>query len=209
MARIGNARFFRQGKRGMDADIFKKLQAGDGAAFAWLVEQNKNKVLNTCYRFLFNREDAGDVSQEVFIEVYRSIASFRQEADLATWIQRIAINKSLDLLRRRSRKKRLAEVKSFFGMDDAVAKARAPETADPSRQLEGEERLRLIGEAMARLPEKQRIAFTLSKCDGFGNREIAAVMGLTLPAVDALIHRAKANLQKWLGAYFAKEERRK
>jgi len=193
----------------MDAEILKKLQAGDGAAFAQLVEEHKNRVLNTCYRFLFNREDAGDLSQEVFIEVYRSIASFRREADLATWIQRIAINKSLDLIRRKKRKKRIAGVRSFFGMDDAVAAAKAPETTDPSKRLEGEERLRIIREAMARLPEKQRIAFTLSKCDGFGNREIAGVMELTLPAVDALIHRAKANLQKWLSAYFEKEVRRK
>jgi RNA polymerase sigma-70 factor (ECF subfamily) len=193
----------------MDAQLLKKLQAGDEAAFARLVEQYKNKVLNTCYRFLFNREDAGDISQEVFIEVFRSIGSFRQEADLATWIHRIAVNKSLDFIRKKNRKKRASEAKSIPGLDHAAARARTADDADPSRKMEHEERLRIMQEAIKRLPKKQGIAFTLSKCDGFGNQEIAAVMGLSLTAVDALVHRAKCNLQKRLTAYFEKEARKK
>jgi RNA polymerase sigma-70 factor (ECF subfamily) len=185
----------------MDAEILKKLQAGDEAAFAWLVEQNKNKVLNTCYRFLFNREDAGDISQEVFIEVFRSI--------LATWIHRIAVNKSLDFIRKKNRKKRISEIKNFFNLDHVAAETKTLGEFDPARKMEQEERLRIMQEAINRLPEKQGIAFTLSKCDGFGNHEIAAVMGLTLSATDALVHRAKANLQKQLTAYFEKEVRKK
>jgi RNA polymerase sigma-70 factor (ECF subfamily) len=191
----------------MDAEILKKLQAGDEAAFAWLVEQNKNKVLNTCYRFLFNREDAGDISQEVFIEVFRSIGSFRQEADLATWIHRIAVNKSLDFIRKKNRKKRISEIKNFFNLDHVAAETKTLGEFDPARKMEQEERLRIMQEAINRLPEKQGIAFTLSKCDGFGNHEIAAVMGLTLSATDALVHRAK--VQKQLTAYFEKEVRKK
>jgi RNA polymerase sigma-70 factor (ECF subfamily) len=193
----------------MDAEILNKLQAGDEAAFAWLVEQYKNKVLNTCFRFLYNREDAGDVSQEVFIEVFRSVGSFRQEADLATWIHRIAVNKSLDFIRKKNRKKRASEIKGILGLDHAAASARMPEDSNPARKMEQEERLRIMQEAIGRLPEKQGVAFTLSKCDGFGNQEIAAVMGLTLSAVDALVHRAKGNLQKQLTAYFEKEVRKK
>jgi RNA polymerase sigma-70 factor (ECF subfamily) len=204
-----NERFFQHGGRAMDAELLKKLQAGDEAAFARLVEQYKNKVLNTCYRFLYNREDAGDASQEVFIEVFRSIGSFRQEAELSTWIHRIAVSKSLDLIRKKNRKKRAAEIKGFFGMENAAARAKMPEDSDPARKMEQEERLRIMQEAINRLPEKQGIAFTLSKCEGFGNQEIAAVMGLSLSAVDALIHRAKANLQKQLTAYFEREVRKK
>jgi RNA polymerase sigma-70 factor, ECF subfamily len=198
-----------RGGRTMDPEALKKLQAGDEAAFARLVEQYKNKVLNTCYRFLYNREDAGDISQEVFIEVFRSIGSFRQEADLTTWIHRIAVNKSLDFIRRRNRKKRSSEIKGNLGLDQAAARARTADDSDPSRKMEQEERLRIMQEAISRLPEKQGVAFTLSKCDGFGNQEIAAVMGLSLSAVDALVHRAKGNLQKRLTAYFEKEARKK
>jgi len=193
----------------MNPEILKKLQAGDEAAFAWLVEQYQNKILNTCYRFLFNREDAGDISQEVFIEVFRSIGSFRQEADLATWIHRIAVNKSLDFIRKRNRKKRASEIKGILGLDHAVAKARMPGDSDPSRKMELEERLRIMQEAIGRLPEKQGVAFTLSKCDGIDNKEIAAIMRLSLSAVDALVHRAKGNLQKQLTAYFEKGVRKK
>jgi RNA polymerase sigma-70 factor (ECF subfamily) len=202
-------RFFQQRGRVMDAEILKKLQAGDEAAFAWLVEQNKNKILNTCYRFLFNREDAEDASQEVFIEVYRSIGSFREEAELSTWVYRIAVSKSLDFIRKKNRKKRISEIRGFFSLDSVAAETKTLSAADPARELEQAERLRIMQEAINRLPEKQGVAFTLSKCDGVGNREIAAVMGLTLSAVDALIHRARANLQKQLTAYFAKESGKK
>jgi RNA polymerase sigma-70 factor (ECF subfamily) len=193
----------------MDPEALKSLQAGDEAAFARLVEHYKNKVLNTCYRFLFNREDAADASQEVFIEVFRSIGSFRREADLSTWIHRIAVNKSLDAIRRKNRKKRALEMKNFLGLEHAEAETKTMAGADPSHKLELDERLRIMQEAIGRLPEKQGIAFTLGKCDGFGNQEIAAVMGLSVAAVEALVHRAKANLQKDLTAYFGMKGRKK
>ena len=191
----------------MDAEVLRKLQAGDAEAFARLVDQHKDKVLNTCYRFLYNREDAEDVSQEVFIEVFRSIASFRQESELSTWIYRIAVTKSLDSLRRRSRKKRFAGIGNFFDRERDAPEARTPDAADPSRGLEQAERLRILQEAIRRLPEKQGTAFTLSKCEDFANQEIADVMGISLAAVEALVHRAKGNLRRQLTAYFAKESR--
>jgi RNA polymerase sigma-70 factor, ECF subfamily len=192
-----------------DAAIIEKLQAGDAATFARLVEQHQNTVLNACFRFLYNREDAEDVTQEVFIEVVRSIASFRGEAQLSTWIYRIAVTKSLDAVRRKTRKKRIAEIRSLFGHEPNVEEARAAETSDPARKLEQEERLQIIQAAIRRLPEKQGVAFTLSKCEGFGIREIAEVMELTVPAVDALLQRAKAHLQKRLTDYFTGELRKK
>jgi RNA polymerase sigma-70 factor, ECF subfamily len=193
----------------MDAEILKKLQAGDAATFSWFVEQYKNKVLNACYRFLLNRDDAQDISQEVFIEVYRSIGSFRREADLSTWIYRIAISKCLDFIRRKNRKKRISEIGNPFNRGNGSGEARTFDAMDPARKLEQEEQLRIMQEAIGRLPEKQSVAFTLSKCDDFGSLEIAEVMGLTHSAVDALIHRAKANLKKQLTSYFEKELHKK
>jgi RNA polymerase sigma-70 factor, ECF subfamily len=190
----------------MDREIISRLQAGDTETYARLVEEHRDRVLNTCYRFVYNREDAEEVAQDVFIEVYRSVAAFRQESRLATWIYRIAVSKSLDFLRKRGRKKRFAQIRSLFGGEHGLAtEPRAVDTRDPAQQLEQMERLRVIQDAIRRLPEKQGVAFTLSKCEGFGNREIAAVLELSLPSVDALIHRAKLNLQKQLAAYFSKE----
>jgi RNA polymerase sigma-70 factor (ECF subfamily) len=70
--------------------------------FKSMVESHQEKVRNTCFRFVNNREDADDVAQEVFIQVYKSLAHFRQEAQISTWIYRIAINKSLDFIRKKS-----------------------------------------------------------------------------------------------------------
>ena len=77
--------------------------------FKSLVEIHQEKVRNTCFRFVKNSEDADDVAQEVFIQVYESLDKFRNEAEISTWIFRIAVNKSLDFLRRKKRKKRFAK----------------------------------------------------------------------------------------------------
>ena len=84
--------------------LIKEIQAGNKAAFSELVSAYRNKVLNTCNRFLIDKQDAEDASQEVFIEVFRSIHSFRSESKLSTWIYRIAVTKSLDALKKRKRK---------------------------------------------------------------------------------------------------------
>jgi RNA polymerase sigma-70 factor (ECF subfamily) len=198
-----------EGGPSMDAESIKRLQAGDAEAFARLVAEHQNRVLNACYRFVFNKEDAEDVAQEVFIEVHRSIGSFRQESTLSTWIYRIVVSKSLDFIRKKNRKKRFIQMQSLFAGKHGSGETGAIETRDPARILEQSERLRIIEQAIGCLPKKQGVAFTLSKCEGFGNREIADVMGLSLSAVDALLHRAKGRLQKQLAAYFCKELRQR
>lgn len=82
------------------------LKQGNKEAFCELVKANRKMVFNICYRFLLNKEDAEDISQEVFIEVFHSIHQFRREAKLSTWLYRIAVTKSLDEIKRLKRKKR-------------------------------------------------------------------------------------------------------
>ena len=91
-----------------EADLIKRIKAGDMAAFNELVRIYQARVINTCFRFLFTQEDAEDISQEVFIEVYQSISSFRADSQLSTWIYRIAVTKCLDEIKRRNRKKRIS-----------------------------------------------------------------------------------------------------
>ncbi|MFV8354456.1 RNA polymerase sigma factor [Flavobacterium sp. XS2P14] len=86
----------------------KKLQLNNKDAFDELVILYRIRVINTCYRFLLNKDDAEDVSQEVFIEVFQSIQSFRGDSKLSTWIFRIAVTKSLDEIKKRNRKKRIS-----------------------------------------------------------------------------------------------------
>ena len=169
--------------------MIEKLKAKDRAAFNELVALYKNNVINTCYRFLLNRQDAEDISQEVFIEIYQSIHSFRGEAKLSTWIYRITITKCLDEIKKRNRKKRMATVGKLLQID-AISNWISGGVM-PDKVLQENEQLKEVAVVLNALPENQRIAFTLSKIDGFSNNEIAEIMNTTTIAVESLIYRAK------------------
>ena len=82
-----------------------QLTAGNETAFRLLLETYRDRVINICFRFLMNREEAEDAAQEVFIEIFQSIRKFRGDSKLSTWIHRVAVSKSLDELKKKKRKK--------------------------------------------------------------------------------------------------------
>jgi RNA polymerase sigma-70 factor (ECF subfamily) len=100
--------------------LIEELMKGSPQAFQALVELHSRNVITTCYSFINSKEDAEDVAQEVFLEIYRSIRQFRKEANLNTWIYRICINKSLDFVRKQKRKKRIADLRGLFGSKKRV-----------------------------------------------------------------------------------------
>lgn len=130
---------------------------------------------------------------------------FRRDADVSTWIYRIAVNASLSFVRRSKRKKRWAVLRSLVGAEGRELAVPAPRAEEPHRLLEEGERMRVLAGAVDRLPEGQKTAITLDRYEGFDHREIAAIMGLSVPAVEALLHRAKEHLRKDLAGYFEKE----
>jgi len=172
-----------------EAELIIKIKAGDMSAFNALVQLYQKMVINTCYRFLLNQEDAEDTAQEVFIEVYQSINSFRQDARLSTWIYRIAVTKSLDEIKKRNRKKRITSVGKILGIESIVHWIAGGES--PDKHIYQTEKLNEIMQALNTLPDSQRVAFTLSKIDGYTNAEIAEIMNTTLLAVESLVSRAK------------------
>ncbi len=173
----------------MEADLLHNLKLGDKAAFAQLVALYSNRVLNTCYRFLLDKQDAEDVSQEVFIEVFQSIKTFKGDAKLSTWIYRITVTKCLDELKKRNRKKRITSIGKILHIDEVANWLSGG--AMPDKSLHEDDKMREIAQALNTLPDNQRIAFTLSKIDGYNNAEIAEIMNTTLNAVESLISRAK------------------
>ncbi len=172
--------------------------------FRTIVEDHQEKVRNLCFRYVNNSEDADDVAQEVFIQVYESLGHFREQAELSTWIYRIAVNKSLDFIRRKKRKKRFAQLTSLFGSGSEKEEIVLPTGGNPHGELEESERKQILNHAVGRRPNNQKTAITLSKYEGFSNKDIAAIMDLSLSAVEALVHRAKKNLHKQLYDYFDK-----
>ncbi|MBD3326875.1 sigma-70 family RNA polymerase sigma factor, partial [candidate division KSB3 bacterium] len=143
-----------------DSEILSQIKAGDPDAFRALIEGHQHTVVNICYRFLNNREDAEDVAQEVFLEVYRSLETFRGEAKVSTWIYRIAVSKSLDLLRRRKRQKRVGRVRQFLGIAEESRHVPASLEPNPAQEFEQQERARILRQAVDALPANQHIAFT-------------------------------------------------
>jgi len=85
-----------------DLELIEKLKNGEAESFRLVVEKYQKLVLNCAYKFLRNRESAEDITQEVFIEVFESIRSFKEQSQLSTWIYRIAVTKSLNTAKSRS-----------------------------------------------------------------------------------------------------------
>jgi RNA polymerase sigma-70 factor, ECF subfamily len=185
-----------------NSDLLYKLKAGDKIAFNQLVILYSDRVLNTCYRFLLNREDAEDISQEVFVEVFQSVKSFRGDSKLSTWIYRIAVTKSLDEIKKRKRKKRISELGRILHIDDITDWIAGGILAD--KELQENEKMKEVMIALDKLPDNQRVAFTLSKIEGYSNNEIADIMKTTVIAVESLVSRAKKSAGKELEAILKK-----
>lgn len=169
--------------------MINRLKENEKKAFDELVAQYKESVISTCYRFLLNLSDAEDISQEVFIEIYQSIQNFRGDSKLSTWIYRITVTKCLDEIKKRNRKKRISSIGKYVHLD-TIAHWISGDSM-PDKHLKEDENLKLIASVLNKLPESQRVAFMLSKIDGFSNKEIAEIMNTSIIAVESLIHRAK------------------
>jgi RNA polymerase sigma-70 factor (ECF subfamily) len=182
----------------VELDLIERLKRGDESAFRILVEQYQDLVYNTALGIVQNESDAEDVAQEVFIQVYRSIGSFKSEAKLSTWIYRITTTRALDLLRARKSKKRFGLLKRLWETAEESPMENIQDFNHPGVSLERKEEAAQLMTAIAQLPENQKVAFVLHKLEGLSYLEIAEVMGNTLPAVESLMHRARLNLRKIL-----------
>lgn len=179
----------------VDADLVAQLQQGSEAAFRILVERYQNRIYRTVYSLLRNPEEAEDVAQEVFVEVYQTIGRFRGDAALSTWLYRLATSRALKTCQKARAKKRFAYFTSLLGFDNEVLHE-PPDHAHPQALLEGQQQLQLLLDHIAQLPGQQQVAFTLRHEQGLSYEEIAAVLTTTVPAVESLLFRARQTLRK-------------
>ena len=180
-------------------ELIEQLQQGYESAFKKLVDEWQDMVYNTALGIVQNADDADDITQEVFIQAYQSISSFKGESKISTWLYRITVSKSLDHEKRKKRKKRFGFVQSLFGGQEEE-QLHPAEFDHPGVQLEKKERAGELFSALKQIPDKQRIAFTLHKLEGQSHQEVADIMNTTLYAVESLIARAKMNLKKVLNS---------
>ena len=161
-------------------------------------------IYNTAFNILQNAGDAEDISQEVFMEVYRSIGGFKGQSKLSTWIYKITLSKCYTHVRKSRTQKRFGLVHSLFKPDSVSLQYDQPEFNHPGVVLEDKETAAYLFAALNTLPENQRSAFVLHKLEGLSYNEIAEILVVSLSAVESLIFRAKQNLQKTLAHYYDK-----
>lgn len=142
-------------------------------------------------------QDTEDLAQEVFIEVYNSLEKFRNEANLSTWIYRIAVNKSIDFLRKNKSSKRFGIISN-----DETNTEDLTDNITPQNEIEDAERRKILFRAINELPRKQKIVILLSRFEGMSNPEIAEIMKISANSIEALIYRANKNLKKILENYY-------
>ena len=181
--------------------LIEKLKQKDESAFKTIVETWQTMVYNTALGIVQNAEDAEDVAQEVFVQVYESIQAFKGESKFSTWLYRIAITKSMDHIRKKKRKKRFAFIQSLFGFDNEILHD-PPDFHHPGITLDNKERSVVLFKAIDKLPENQKIAFTLHKVEGLSYQEVSEIMNTTVSSIESLMHRAKNNLKKNLEQFY-------
>jgi len=167
--------------------------------FREIVLENKDSIYNLCMGFMKNAEEAEDMAQEVFLHVYQNIQKFRGESKLSTWMYRITANKCLEEIRRKGRKKRAAY---FEDVSEDIVQNQVKDFSHPGLALENQERAKVLFDAIEKLPDQQRVAFTLAKVEHLSYDEISKVMKKSLGSIESLLFRAKKNLKRYLTAYY-------
>jgi len=180
-----------------DIELMERVRSGDGNAFSELMMRHYRGVVNYIYRFTNDRGNSEDLAQEVFLRVYRSAKRYKPEAKFSTWLYKIATNLCLTEVKSRGRDRRL-------GLDDIQENSgdlRDPKSADGyditfRREIGG-----AIFEALKSLPERERTAVILCKYEELPYEEVAEIIGCTVGAVKAYVHRGRMKLIEKLKPY--------
>jgi RNA polymerase sigma-70 factor (ECF subfamily) len=162
------------------------------------IEQTYNTyhkmVFNTALHYLQNKEDAEEITQDVFVTVYNKQTAFEGRSNLKTWIYKICINRCLDRLKSKKRKKRLSSVWTLFS-DMPLNNDLAIDAFHPAIQIEQKEALLQLMHQIQKLPDQQKTALILSKFEQLPQYDVAEIMGVTVKAVESLLYRAKQQLK--------------
>lgn len=181
-----------------ERDLVNQLKAGDRQAFDEIFSRYVNQVYRQALRLTGNEMDAEDVVQEVFLAVYKNAGSFRGQSEFKTWLYRLTVNGALTKLRRNKRHREvpiedyLPRFQKDGHHDVRPVVDWSHELDDPSKQQEIHE---LLKQALDQLGAQDRAVIVMSDLEGFADREIATILGLSRSAVKARLHRARLFLR--------------
>ena len=185
-----------------DVKLMLRFQAGEAEAFDLLVQRNAPKVHTLIYRFLGDPSMVEDLTQEVFLRVYRTSQRYQPTAKFSTWLYRIAANLSFNVLRAK-RRGQPVQLEIAYSEDGEPFYRDVPDVRDerPGERLDAEELKGKVGEAIEQLPENQKVAIILNKYEHKSYEEIAQILNCSTMAVKSLLSRARSNLRTSLGRY--------
>lgn len=175
----------------MDVLTLKRAQKGDPAAFEALFTPLEGRVYRTCVHMMGPGEDARDCAQEALLKAFRTLKDFRGDCALESWLHRLCINVCLDALR----KKKLRAAQSLDALMDEGFGPAAPADG-PYESLEKKERMEAVRQAIAGLPEDQRLAFTLVVLEELPYEDAAERLGTAVGTVKSRVNRAREKISK-------------
>jgi RNA polymerase sigma-70 factor, ECF subfamily len=170
-------------ERERDHELVERAAAGDVDVFADLVRAYERRVASVLYRLLDDRRDVEEATQDVFVQAWRNLRRFRGDAQLFTWLYRIAVNEAL--MRRRRKRHDVQE------LDERLAAA-----PDPEPGLQD-----LLLRELAALPFEYRAAVVLRDVEGLTNAEVAEALGITVAAAKSRIHRGRLQIRDALARW--------
>jgi RNA polymerase sigma-70 factor, ECF subfamily len=181
----------------LERELIRKVAAGERAAFKQLFDSHSPRVYNFLLRLVGNSDDAEELTQDVFVSLWRHAANLRGESKLSTWLYRVAVNKSINF---RKRGGLFFQVKQLFSLEaedeSIIEKLPAADSDRPDRKVEMQEARLELADIMGSLPARQREVYLLHKLEGLSYKEIADELHVSLGTIESLMHRAKENLQK-------------
>ena len=179
-----------------DNEIIRSVLHGDKNSYRYLVEKYQQMVFQTCIGFIHNKDDADDLTQDIFIQAYQALPRFKGDSAFSTWLFRIAVNASLNKVRKSPLKLILQSIENLTGNKNDKELIGSVSTGDdPESMLIRKEQIVRVRRVLDKLPENQRTAIILSKYDDLSQKEIAEIMNTTEGAAEALLQRAKKNLR--------------
>ncbi|WP_372794785.1 RNA polymerase sigma factor [Pontiella sp.] len=184
-----------------DAELVLKAQQGDVQAFDQLVERYHSKIYGLTYNMTSNREDAEDLTQEVFVKAFEALPRFKGKSSFYTWVYRIAVNKTINYRKKRNRKRALS-LDSFdqdIKLDDAYHEMTAK--GSPLRNISLSELQKKLNEALQNLSEKHRTVVVMHDMQGIPHDEIAKVVGASVGTVRSRLFYARRQMQTELSEF--------
>jgi RNA polymerase sigma-70 factor (ECF subfamily) len=184
-----------------DESLVELVINGDKAAFDELMQRYQSKAYRLVRGILRDHQDTEEVLQEIFLKIFQKLDTFRGEASFSSWLYRVALNTAFMKLREKKRPARIP-------LDNVIAEIEELEATGaewpsaPDQEIVTEEVMKIITEAMEKMPEDFRVILILRDIEGFSNEEVGELLNLSVPAVKSRVHRARLFLRKRLDDFY-------